>query len=115
MKRTAMFALASLGVILAAGLLLALVFPGGDNVRAIGVSAALALAVQLAAFAILRARPGPAVMIGWGIGSIVRFATLIVYGFLAQGAFGLPLTAALVSLATFLFATSILEPMFLKT
>ena len=37
-----------------------------------------------------------------------------VYGFLAMGTLGLPLAAALFSLAAFLFATSILEPVMLE-
>ena len=114
MKRTLIFAAASLGLIALAAAVLTLAFPGTDNARAIGASAAIALAVQVAAFVILRVMRGPTVMIGWGIGSGVRFLTLIVYGFAASSVLGLPLTAALVSLATFLFATSVLEPLLLE-
>jgi hypothetical protein len=114
MKRTLIFAAASLGLIALSGAALSLAFPGADNARAIATSAAIALGVQVAAFAILRVMRGPTFMIGWGIGSGVRFLALIVYGFAASSVFGLPLTAALVSLATFLFATSVLEPLLLE-
>jgi len=110
-----MFAAASIGLIAVAAAVLSLAFPGADNARAIATSAAIALAVQVAAFVILRVMRGPTVMIGWGIGSGVRFLTLIIYGFAASPLLGLPLTAALVSLATFLFATSVLEPLLLET
>jgi hypothetical protein len=114
MKRTLMFAAACIGLIALAGAALSFAFPGADNARAIGISAAIALAVQIGAFAILRVMRGPTVMIGWGIGSGVRFLALIIYGFAASTVLGLPLTAALVSLATFLFATSVLEPLLLE-
>lgn len=93
---------------------MALVFPGAENVRAIAISAGIALTVQLASFLILHAMRGQGAMIGWGLGSILRFAALISYGFLAAGTLGLPLAAALFSLAAFLFATSILEPVMLE-
>lgn len=115
MKRTFMFAAASIGLIAVAAAALSFAFPGADNARAIATSAAIAVAVQVAAFVILRVMRGPTVMIGWGIGSGVRFLTLIIYGFAASPLLGLPLTAALVSLATFLFATSVLEPLLLET
>lgn len=115
MKRTLIFAAASLGLIMLAGAALSLAFPGEDNARAILTSAAIAVAVQVAAFVILRVMRGPTVMLGWGIGSGLRFLALILYGFAASRLLGLPLTSALVSLATFLFATSLLEPLLLET
>ena len=115
MKRTGLFALAAAGTVLVAGVLLALVFPGPEAAAAIAVSAVLALAVQLAAFTILRRMRGQGVLIGWGLGSLLRLGTLAVYGFLAARVFGLPVTPALLSLAAFLFATMLLEPLLLET
>jgi len=113
-KRALVFLAAAAGLIAVIAVVMALLFPGAENLRAITISAALALAVQLASFLILHAMRGQGVMIGWGLGSLLRFAALITYGFLAAGALGLPLAAALFSLAAFLFATSILEPIMLE-
>lgn len=114
MKRALRFLAAAAGLIALIAIVMVLLFPGAENARAITISAVLALAVQLASFLILHAMRGQGVMIGWGLGSLLRFAALITYGFLAAGAFGLPLAAALFSLAAFLFATSILEPVMLE-
>lgn len=114
MKRAVLFLAAASGLILLIAAILSFVFPGAANLRAITVSAVLALAVQLVSFVVLQKMRGQGVMIAWGIGSLVRFATLITYGVLATGTLGLPLAAALFSLATFLFATSILEPVMLE-
>ena len=114
MKRTILFLAAATGLIVVIGGVLALVFPGAENLRAIAVSAAIALVVQLASFVILQKMQGDTVIIGWGIGSLVRFGALIAYGLIAAGTLGLPLAAALFSLAAFLFATSILEPVMLQ-
>ncbi|MEO6332008.1 MAG: hypothetical protein ABIV11_07610 [Gemmatimonadaceae bacterium] len=113
-KRAVRFFAAAAGLIAVIAVVLSLVFPGAENLRAIIISAVLALVVQLASFLILQAMRGQGVMVGWGIGSLVRFGTLIVYGFLATRTLGLPLSAALFSLAAFLFATSILEPVMLE-
>lgn len=114
MKRALVFLAAAAGLIAIIGVVLALVFPGSANLRAIAISAALALAVQMVSFLILQKMQGQTVMIGWGLGSLVRFGALIAYGLLATDMLGLPLSAALFSLAAFLFATSILEPVMLQ-
>jgi hypothetical protein len=115
-KRTAAFALASVGVIGLLGGLLLLVFPGAASARAIAWSAGVALLVQLAAFTILRRmRSSGAVMIGWGLGSLLRLTALALYAFVAVRSLGFPAVPALVSLATFLFATMFLEPFLLET
>lgn len=114
MKRALRFLAAATGLIVVIAFVMMLLFPGAENARAITISAALALAVQLASFLILHSMRGQGVMIGWGLGSLLRFAALITYGFLATGTLGLPLAAALFSLAAFLFATSILEPVMLE-
>jgi hypothetical protein len=51
-------------------------------------------------------------MKGWGIGALIRVIVLAAYG-LSATRFGLPLGAALVSLAAFLFASMLVEPLFL--
>ena len=116
MKRTGAFVLASAAVIGVLGALLLLVFPGAGSTRAIAWSAGVALVVQLAAFTILRRmRSSGAVMIGWGLGSLLRLAALALYAFVAVRSLGFPAVPALVSLAAFLFATMFLEPFLLET
>ncbi len=115
MKRTGLFAAAAGIAILIAGALLLLVFPGSGAATAIVSSAAIALLVQLVAFTILRRMRGQGVLIGWGLGSLLRLGTLAVYGFAAVRLLGFPATPALLSLATFLFVTMLLEPMMLES
>lgn len=115
MRRTGLFGVVSAGVIVTAGALLVLVFPGQPSAVAIALSAAVALLVQLVAFTILRRTRESGVLIGWGLGSILRLGTLAVYALVVIQLLGLPAAPALVSLATFLFATMILEPLLLES
>ena len=50
---------------------------------------------------------------GWGIGAALFMAAVIVVGLAARG-IGLPVEAALLSLATFLFITELFEPLLLR-
>lgn len=115
MRRTGLFGLVSAGVIVTAGAVLLLFFPGQPSAVAIALSAAVALLVQLVAFTILRRTRGSGVLVGWGLGSILRLGTLAVYALVVIQLLDLPATPALVSLATFLFATMILEPLLLES
>ena len=53
-------------------------------------------------------------MAGWGIGIALRFAALMLFGLVAVPWLGLPLSASLLALATFLFITTLIEPLFLR-
>jgi hypothetical protein len=81
---------------------------------AVWVSAGVAFVVQLVAFSIARlmADRGHGIA-GWGLGAVICFVTLFVFGF-ASRAVGLPQNAALLSLATYLFLTELIEPPFLN-
>ena len=106
----ALYGLASLVTIgLAAGVFVAM-YPEPQARTAILASAVVALVVQLVAFAIARllADRGNAIA-GWGLGAVICFAALVVYGFVSR-ALGLPPNAALLSLATFFFLTELIEP-----
>jgi len=106
----ALYALACVVAIgLAAGVLVA-VYGSAPERQAVVVSAVVALVVQVVAFALARlmAARGSAIA-GWGLGAVICFAALIVYGFVSR-ALGLPPNAALVSLATFFFLTELIEP-----
>ena len=94
---------------LAGGVFIA-VYGSAAERRAILVSAAVALVVQMVAFAIARilSDRGNGIA-GWGLGAVICFASLIVYGFVCR-ALGMPLEAALLSLATYFSLTELIEP-----
>lgn len=107
-----LYTLVSLGLIAAGTGAFALAWDGPKR-QAVLVSAAIAFVVQVATFVVARllAANGNGIA-GWGLGAIACFVVLIVYGFLCR-ALGLPSDAALLSLATFLFLTEVIEPPFL--
>ncbi len=110
----AVYALAAIGSIAAVGWLLTMAFPGPQDATAIRASAIVAIAVQLVAFAVTRALARRHLIAAWGVGSLLRFLTLVVYALLAVKVLGLAPVAALVSLAAFLFLATLIEPLFLK-
>lgn len=117
-RSVGLFALISLAIIFHAWLLLRLVFTGDAQNQALLVSAGLAFAVQVGAFALLsaggkgKALPGE-LMIRWGMGAVIRLVVLVMFAVVAK-VLGLPLDAALVGLATYLFLTMIAEPLILN-
>lgn len=108
------YTVATIAVIVVAGALLALLFRGPGDVMAIGISGALALAVQLLAFVLGRTAGTSNLTARMGIGAILRFLALIVYALLAAKVFMLPLVAALISLAAFFFLSTLIEPLLIK-
>ncbi len=109
------YAVATLGTVIVAGILLSLLFRGPGDAAAIWISAALAVAVQLAAFPLGRLAGVNNVMARMGAGAILRLLTLVVYAVLVAKVLMLPLAAALVSLAAFFFLTTLLEPLLIKS
>jgi heme/copper-type cytochrome/quinol oxidase subunit 4 len=93
-----------------AGAVFATVYRTPSERQAVLVSAVIALVVQLIAFTFARllAERGNAIA-GWGVGALVCFVALIVFGFVSR-ALGVPQNAALLSLATFFFLTELIEP-----
>jgi hypothetical protein len=77
--------------------------------HALLVSAVLAAIVQLAAFSLLHMAGRTNALIAWGLGSVFRGTVLALYGFFLAKMLHLPLTAALVSFAVFLFVSMLLE------
>ncbi len=53
------------------------------------------------------------VMIGWGMGALIRLLAVLVYGFAIIPALGLELVPALLSLVVILFVTTLFEPFLL--
>lgn len=106
-----LYTLLSAAAMLLAGVFLALAFGERDRgLDAVLVSALVAFVIQVGAFALARrfARDGKAIA-GWGLGALISMGTLVGFGFLA-GAVGLPRDVAMLSLATFLFLTELIEP-----
>jgi hypothetical protein len=114
-RRLARFAIVAVVVIGLSALALGLLFAAPGDHRAIRVSALAAVAVQLVAFAVVAlARPG-STFAAWGVGMLLRLGALAVMGFLGLKALALPAPAAMISLVTFLFLTTLVEPLLLKT
>ena len=105
-----LYGLASaLAIVLAGGVFTA-VYGSSLERSTIWLSALVALVVQVVAFAIARAMvDGGRGIAGWGLGAVICFVALIVFGF-ASRALGLPSDAALLSLATYFFLTELIEP-----
>jgi hypothetical protein len=114
MKRVATFAAVCTAIIVVAAGATTLVVREPAMSRAVWVSAAVALVVQVVSFAITRASQPGNVVAGWGSGMLIRFLALVLYGFAGAKALGLSMTPALLSLAGFLFLTTLVEPVFLK-
>ena len=111
----AAFTATSLAVVTGAGALLASVYRSDAERHAIWVSAAVAIVVQLFAFAIARLTlRSNNVIAGWGLGALLRMVALGVYALVLVEALGLVSGAALISLATFFFLTTLIEPLLLK-
>ncbi len=115
MKSFGMFAIVGSSVIAVAGAILATLYGGAAERRAIGTSALIAFVVQLIAFAIIRLSAKENVVAGWGVGAILRFLVFVTYALVIVKALALPAGAAMVSMALFLFVSTLVEPLFLKT
>lgn len=86
----------------------------GGGRQAILASAALALVVQLLAFGVARLLQPRHLLLGWGLGSVMRLVALVLYAVVVAKLWRAPITPALLSFAAFLFVTTVVEPVFLK-
>jgi hypothetical protein len=111
-KAGAYFAVATAALIGVGYFLLQLSFNSPAEHRAIQISAFLALAVQTVTFVIAR-KASRNMMVGWGVGTLVRVLSLVLYALIVVPAYGLPRSAALVSLVIFLFVSMLVEPLLL--
>jgi len=116
MKRNLFFTAVCAALIAAMWALMVVLFTDTETRRALAITAVLAFTVQLMAFLIAREMARRKnVIAGWGIGIGLRFSALIVFALVAVPKLNLPLSASLLSLATFLFVSTLIEPLFLKT
>lgn len=111
----ARYAAVVLGVVVVSGLLMSLAFHGPGDSTAIWTSGAVAVVLQLVAFGVGRLAGQAGLMARMGAGALVRFFGLVAYALVALLALKLPAVAALVSLATFLFLSTLLDPLLIKS
>lgn len=114
LRAMAIYAAVSLALIGAGAWLLGLAFASPAERRAVWTSAAIAWVVQLATFALARRTSLTNPFAGYGAGMLIRFAVLALYAFLVIDLLALPSSAALLSLATFFFVSTLVEPPLLK-
>ena len=115
MKRIALYAGIAGALIAVAAIALSFAFDAPGERRAVIVSAVIAFVVQLAAFAAIGLASATNVIAGWGIGVLVRFLVLVAYALLVVQSIGLAPAAALISLVTFFFLCTLVEPLVLRT
>lgn len=82
--------------------------------HAVMVSAWVAFFVQILTFSVCKLVARQNLIAGWGIGTLLRFATVGVWAFLGIKALGLTPNPALMSLVTFFFVSTLIEPLFLN-
>jgi hypothetical protein len=113
MKRLALFATIAAALTGATGAIMTIVWSTPAEEKAIWLSAAIALVVQMLAFGVASLVRRDQAIVGWGLGALMRLVALSVYALVFVKALGLPATAALVSLATFFFLSTLVEPLLL--
>ena len=113
MKRVLAFAAIAAALTASTAAIMTIVWSTPAEERAIWLSAAIAFVVQMLAFSIAMVLRRDQGLVGWGLGAIMRLVTLSVYALVFVKALGLPATAALVSLATFFFLSTLVEPLLL--
>ena len=113
MKAIGLYALALLAGIMAVGLVAWLVTDAAGQ-KTVLASGGLAVAVQLAAFATARAMQGKQMLLGWGLGSVMRLGSLVAYAVIVAKFWRASITPALLSYVAMLFVTTAVEPLFLR-
>lgn len=115
MKKGLAFGALSALIIFGGAFGVTLLAPGAEMARAVWTSAFIAFGVQLLSFAVARPFVATNPIAGWGLGSLLRFAVLLLHAFVGVKALGLASGPALVSLVGFLFVTMLVEPLFLRS
>ena len=115
MKRGVQFGLLAAVLVFGGAWGITLLKPGSEVAKAVWTSAVIAFAAQVLSFAIAKPFLKENPIVGWGLGSLLRFTVLLLHAFVGVRALGLASGPALLSLAGFLFITMLVEPLFLKT
>lgn len=101
-------------VVVVSWLLQRFVWTDDASASAVQASAWMAVLVQTVTFAIARLVARQNVIAGWGLGVVIRFATVAFWAFLGIKALGLAQSPALLSLVVFYFVSTLIEPLFLN-
>ena len=94
--------------------LLTAAFTAGITQQTIWASASLAFVVQMIAFILARLVAPEQLMVGWGMGAVLRMMSVVLYGVVVAKVWRAPIAPALLSFVGFLFVTTVVEPVFLK-
>ena len=113
-RRGAQFAAAMAVLLFGVSGLVAMYSPGSELSRAVWTSAVLAFVVQVIAFVVAVPFLAKNPIMGWGLGSVLRLFVLVLYALVGLKILALAAAPALLSLAGFLFASMLLESLFLK-
>ena len=84
-----------------------------ETSRAIWISLGAAVLVQVLALLVARSFGRDRILVGWGMGALLRLLAVLVYAFAVIPMLGLPLAPALLSLVAVLFVTTLFEPFLL--
>lgn len=101
-------------VLVACFIMQQLVWTDPASAAAVRASGWLAVVVQTFTFAIARLVAREQVIAGWGLGVLLRFATVAVWAMVGVKALGLVPTPALLSLVICYFVSTLVEPLFLN-
>ncbi|MEO6865570.1 MAG: hypothetical protein ABI229_08960 [Gemmatimonadaceae bacterium] len=85
----------------------------GETSRAVWSSVGVAVVVQVLALLVGRSFGKDRILVGWGMGALIRLLAVLVYGFAIVPALGLAMAPALLSLVVILFVTTLFEPFLL--
>jgi hypothetical protein len=102
-------------IVTLATLLTVTAFTSAADRHAVWISADIAIAVQIIGVELLLALRKWNVVAAWGLSAILRFVALAIYALLALKPLALPPVAALCSLVTFFFATTLAEPWLIRS
>jgi hypothetical protein len=114
MKALGGFAAAALAVVALAYAAAAAFFSTAAQRSALQLAALAVLAVQVLGFPLVRAALRRNLVAGWGLGTLLRLALLVLTALVAVPALQLERGAALIGMAIFLFVTTLVEPFFLR-
>lgn len=84
-----------------------------ETVRAIWISSLVGLAVQVIALVIVRSFGRERLLVGWGMGTMLRLVVLVGYALVGVPMLGIPLVPAMLTLASVFFVTLMIEPFLL--
>jgi hypothetical protein len=114
MRALGLFAAVTALIVGVGGWIFTLVWPSADAAHAVWVSALVAVVVQLFGFGIVRLARKSNPIAAWGLTALLRMVVLFVYALVVVQALGLVSTPALISLATFFFLSTLVEPLLLN-